>query len=157
MLAVHSPRSASGALLLVHFVAVLYTTGFVWTLQLMDYPMVARLKGAASAAYMDQHNHMFWRVLAPGLFTAGLTGLVMLIVRPAVVPLAVVVAFLVLMAAIMVLSGAVATPDRNALAQHFDTATHAHLLKVSWIRTLAFTGWSALSGWMIWRLIAEKR
>lgn len=61
-----SSRGLTAALVLAQTLAVVYTTGFVWTLQLMDYPMVARLREGASESYMAAHNQMFWRVLAPG-------------------------------------------------------------------------------------------
>ncbi len=148
-----APRGVTAIVVIAHTLAVLYTTGFVWTLQLMDYPMVARLRGEASTAYMDAHNGMFWRVLAPGLVTAGITALLLLFVRPDGIPLAVPLVILVLLAAIIVLSGQVATPDRLELAKNFSTATHDHLLNVSWIRTAAFTLWSGIDAWILWRTI----
>lgn len=150
------PRGVPAAVVIAHTLAVLYTTGFVWTLQLMDYPMVARLRGEASTAYMAAHNGMFWRVLAPGLITAGVTALILVFVRPAGVPLAAPLVVLALLALIIVLSGAVATPDRLKLADAFSAATHSHLLKVSWIRTSAFTVWSGIDAWLIWKTIQGK-
>jgi hypothetical protein len=130
---------------------VLYTAGFVWTLQLMDYPMVAELREGAAESYMAHHNQMFWRVLAPGLLVAGGTALLLPLVRPAV-PLWAAALVIALLVAVLVLSGAVATPDRVALARHFSAATHAHLLRVSWVRTGAFTAWGGLALWFTWRL-----
>ena len=140
-------------IVLAHLVAVLYTTGFVWTLQLMDYPMVAALPDEASTAYMNLHNQMFWRVLAPGLLVGAVTTLLLLVLRPGTVPLWAPVLALILLVLVLVLSGAVATPDRMELARHFSETTHAHLISVSWVRTSAFTAWSALATWMTWRLI----
>ncbi|MFI1075878.1 hypothetical protein [Streptomyces puniciscabiei] len=148
-----APRGVTAALVLAQTLAVLYTTGFVWTLQLMDYPMVARLREGASESYMAAHNQMFWRVLAPGLLVAGVTSVALLVARGAAVPLWAAVLSVVLLAAIMALSGAVATPDRVALARHFSAPVHAHLLRVSWVRTTAFSAWSALDGWLVWRLV----
>ncbi|MFE0043456.1 hypothetical protein [Streptomyces albireticuli] len=153
MLTATVPRGVSAAVVIVHTLAVVYTTGFVWTLQLMDYPMVARLRGEASPAYMEAHNGMFWRVLAPGLVTAGITALLLVLCRPANVPLAVPLVILALLVLIIVLSGAVATPDRLDLAKSFSSATHSHLLNVSWIRTAAFTLWSGIDAWMLWKLV----
>ncbi len=144
--------SPAAALVLAHTVAVLYTTGFVWTLQLMDYPMVAALPDEASSAYMNLHNQMFWRVLAPGLLVGGVTTLLLLVVRPATVPVWAVGLALLLFVLVVMISGAVATPDRLELARHFSVRTHTHLIRVSWIRTSAFTAWSALATWMTWRL-----
>lgn len=148
-----APRAFTAALVLAQTLAVLYTTGFVWTLQLMDYPMVARLREGASESYMAAHNQMFWRVLAPGLLVAGLTSVALLVARGAAVPLWAAVLSVLLLAAIMALSGAVATPDRVALARHFSAPVHAHLLRVSWVRTTAFSAWSALDAWLVWRLV----
>ncbi|MFK8849630.1 hypothetical protein [Streptomyces sp. Ac-502] len=75
-------RRLTSAVVIVHTLAVVCTTGFVRTLQLMDYPMVARLRAGASEQYMATHNDMFRRVLAPGLFTAGATALLLLVLRP---------------------------------------------------------------------------
>jgi hypothetical protein len=140
-------------LVIAQTMAVWYTTGFVWTLQLMDYPMVAVLRGAGAESYMAAHNRMFWRVLAPGLAVAAVTILLLATVRPAGVPVWAPYAGLVLLVLIMVLSGAVATPDREHLAEAFAASTHAHLLRVSWVRTTAFTAWGALDGWLLWCLV----
>ncbi|MFB7246689.1 hypothetical protein CW362_05350 [Streptomyces populi] len=144
---------ATAALVLAQTLAVLYTTGFVWTLQLMDYPMVARLREGAAESYMEAHNQTFWRVLAPGLLVAGVTSVLLVVARGPAVPLRAALLSLALLVLIMVLSGAVATPDRTALAQHFSASVHAHLLRVSWVRTVAFTVWSGLDAWLLWRLV----
>ncbi|MFE1310655.1 hypothetical protein [Streptomyces sp. NPDC058755] len=146
-------RGATAALVLAQTLAVLYTTGFVWTLQLMDYPMVARLREGASESYMAAHNQMFWRVLAPGLLVAGVTSVLLVVARGPAVPLWAALLCVALLVLIMVLSGAVATPDRVALAQHFSASVHAHLLRVSWVRTAAFSAWSGLDAWLVWRLM----
>ncbi|WEH40463.1 hypothetical protein [Streptomyces sp. AM 2-1-1] len=148
-----SSRGLTAALVLAQTLAVVYTTGFVWTLQLMDYPMVARLREGASESYMAAHNQMFWRVLAPGLLVAGVTSVLLVLNRSRAVPLRAALVTLVLLILIMTLSGVVATPDRVDLAQHFSAAVHAHLIRVSWIRTVAFTAWSGLDAWLAWRLM----
>ncbi|MGX5185491.1 hypothetical protein ACWKT5_22395 [Streptomyces avermitilis] len=146
-------RGATAALVLAQTLAVLYTTGFVWTLQLMDYPLAARLRDGASESYMAAHNQMFWRVLAPGLLVAGVTSVLFVVARGPAVPLWAALLSLVLLVLIMTLSGVVATPDRVALAKHFSASVHAHLLGVSWVRTAAFTAWSGLDAWLVWRLM----
>ncbi|MFD6194037.1 hypothetical protein [Streptomyces sp. NPDC060275] len=146
-------RGPGAGLVLLQTLAVLYTTGFVWTLQLMDYPMVARLRDGASESYMAAHNNMFWKVLAPGLLVAGVTSVLLALVGPPTVPLWAALVMIGLLITIMVLSGAVATPDRDSLAAHFSAPVHAHLLRVSWVRTTLFTVWSGLDAWLIWRLM----
>ncbi|MBD0745899.1 hypothetical protein [Streptomyces sp. CBMA152] len=146
-------RGTTSALVLAQTLAVLYTTGFVWTLQLMDYPMVARLRAGAAESYMAAHNQMFWRVLAPGLLVAALTSVLFVVARTPAVPLWAALLSVVLLVLILVLSGAVATPDRIALAERFSPSVHAHLLRVSWVRTSAFTAWSGLDAWLVWRLM----
>ncbi|WP_328535159.1 hypothetical protein [Streptomyces sp. NBC_00344] len=153
MICLAASRGATAALVLAQTLAVLYTTGFVWTLQLMDYPMVARLRQGASESYMAAHNQMFWRVLAPGLLVAGLTSLLLVVARSDAVPLWAALLSVALLVLIMVLSGAVATPDRVALAERFSASVHAHLLGVSWVRTTAFTTWSALDTWLVWKFM----
>lgn len=82
-----------------------------------------------------------------------MTSVLLVLNRSRAVPLRAALVTLVLLILIMTLSGVVATPDRVDLAQHFSAAVHAHLIRVSWIRTVAFTAWSGLDAWLAWRLM----
>ena len=148
-------KSIAAILVIVQTLAVWYTTGFVWTLQLMDYPMVAKLKDGPE--YMALHNQMFWAVLGPGLAVAGVTAIVALFARPLGIPLWAAITSVVLGIGIILLSGRVATPDRDSLAQTFTLSVHQHLIMVSWIRTLAFTAWGVLDGFLIWKVVRGGR
>ncbi|HSV68399.1 MAG TPA: hypothetical protein VLJ59_21235 [Mycobacteriales bacterium] len=150
-----APNGLAVALVLAQTLAVWYTTGFVWTLQLVDYPMAGRLRRSARAAetYMTAHNELFWRVLGPGLAVAGGSSVALLAVRPEGVPVQAAVAGVALLALIMVLSGRAATPHRARLARHYAISVHDRLLKVSWVRTAAFTAWGAMDALLLWGLL----
>ncbi len=52
--------------LLVNAAAVIFMAGFLWTMQLVHYPLFDRVGEEAFPAYETAHNRLFFLVAGPG-------------------------------------------------------------------------------------------
>ena len=52
--------------LLVNAAAVIFMAGFLWTMQLVHYPLFDRVVEKAFPAYETAHNRLFFLVAGPG-------------------------------------------------------------------------------------------
>jgi len=53
--------------LLVQTAAAWYMVGFIWTMQILHYPLFERVGREAFAAYETEHNRRFGLLVGPGL------------------------------------------------------------------------------------------
>lgn len=79
-------------ILMVNVAAVLFMTGFIWTMQLVHYPLFDRVGTDAFPSYETDHNRLFFLVAGPGIVITLVTGVLLLFVRPAQIPLAAAIA-----------------------------------------------------------------
>lgn len=137
--------------LLVNVASVLFMTGFIWTMQLVHYPLLDRVGAEAFAAYETDHNRLFFLVAGPGVAVTLATGLLLLISRPPQVPLAAVIVGLLIFAVIAVSTATLQAPQHAKLSSGFDRRAYEFLLKTNWIRTAAWTAYGMLGLWMLWQ------
>ncbi len=137
--------------LLLNVAAVLFMTGFIWTMQLVHYPLFDRVGADAFPAYESRHNRLFFLVAGPGVGLSLGTAIVLLFERPADVPLAAAIAGLLLWAVLAVSTAVFQAPQHARLSHGFDRAAYAFLLKTNWIRTAAWSAYALLGLWMVWR------
>jgi uncharacterized membrane protein len=138
-------------ILLVNVAAVLFMTGFIWTMQLVHYPLFDRVGTDAFPSYETDHNRLFFLVAGPGIVMTLVTGVLLLFVRPAQIPLAAAIAGLLLFAVIAVSTALFQAPQHAILSDGFDRNAYEFLLKTNWIRTAAWSVYGLLGLWMVWR------
>lgn len=138
-------------ILLVNVAAVLFMTGFIWTMQLVHYPLFDRVGADAFPRYETDHNRLFLLVAGPGIVVTLVTGVILLFSRPEQIPLVAVVAGLLLFAVIVVSTALFQAPQHAALSNGFDRNAYEFLLKTNWIRTAAWSAYGLLGLWMVWR------
>ena len=90
------------AVLLTQTAASWFMTGLIWTMQVLNYPLLALIDAGDVPRYEQAHNRRFIWLVGPGVAVALASAVVMLGWRPPAVPLAVPVAALVLLAVIVV-------------------------------------------------------
>ena len=73
--------------LLVNVAAVLFMTGFIWTMQVVHYPLFDRAGEEAFPAYETAHNRLFSLVAGPGVLPVLATAVLLVLARPPQVPL----------------------------------------------------------------------
>ena len=139
--------------LLLNVAAVLFMTGFIWTMQLIHYPLLDRVGTEAFPAYETDHNRLFFLVAGPGIIATLVSGVLLLFFRPPQVPLVAVVLGLLFFAAIVVSTALFQAPQHVKLSNGFDRDAYEFLLKTNWIRTAAWTVYALLGLWMIWQTV----
>lgn len=132
------------AWLLVHLVAVAVLAGVGWVVQLVVYPAFGLVGAGEWARYHDGHMRAITRVvtvpwLAQGVSTAAL----LLAPGPVGLPVAAVLAALALVTVAATIGAAV--PAHGRLAAAPGPSDLATLLRANLVRTLAWTGSTALA------------
>ena len=137
--------------LLVNVAAVLFMAGFIWTMQLVHYPLFDRVGADAFPAYETAHNRLFLLVAGPGVLLTLVTGVLLLFVRPTQVPLWAALLGLLLFASISASTALLQAPQHAVLSGGFDRRAYEFLLKTNWIRTAAWSAYGLLGLWMVWQ------
>jgi hypothetical protein len=135
-----SPAGAV-AVPLIQTAASWFMTGFIWTMQVLNYPLLALVDASDVPRYEQAHNRRFIRLVGPGVAVPAVTAAILLGWRPSGAPLAIPVVALVLLAVIVADTIRHGAPSHARLAQRFDADVHARLVRTNWIRTVT---WSAL-------------
>lgn len=138
--------------LLVNVAGVLFMTGFIWTMQLVHYPLFDRVGDDVFTGYEMAHNRLFFLVAGPGVVVTLASGVLLLFARPAQVPIAAAVAGLVLFVVISVSTALFQAPQHVRLSGGFDRDAYESLLRSNWIRTAAWSVYALLGLWMIWQV-----
>lgn len=136
---------------LVNVAAVLFMAGFIWTMQLVHYPLFDRVGAAAFPTYETAHNRLFFRVAGPGVLLTLASAVLLLFVRPPEVPLWAAILGLVLFAVIAGSTALLQAPQHQALSGGFDRDAYEFLLSTNWIRTVAWSAYGLLGLWMVWQ------
>ncbi len=137
--------------LLVNAAAVLFMIGFIWTMQLLHYPLLDRVGDEAFPTYETDHNRLFFLVAGPGIILTLVSGLLLLFSRPLQVPFFATVTGLLLFAVIIISTVLFQAPQHAKLSRGFDREAYEFLLKTNWARTSAWTAYALLGLWMIWQ------
>lgn len=139
------------AVLLLNVAAVLFMAGFIWTMQLVHYPLLDRVGANAFAAYERDHNRLFFLVAGPGVLVTLVTGVLLLFVGPPQVPLWAALLGLSLFTVVAVSTALFQAPQHQKLGRGFDRGAYEFLLKTNWIRTAALSIYALVGLWMVWR------
>jgi hypothetical protein len=127
-----------------HLAATLVMTGVIWFVQVVHYPLFARVGAGGFRAYAAEHGRRTtWVVAAPMLVELG-TGAALLWRRPAFVPAPAAWAGAALLAAIWLSTWGLQVPRHADLAAGFDARAHRRLVVGNWLRTAAWTARAGL-------------
>jgi hypothetical protein len=137
------------AVLLANAAASLYCLGLVWFVQVVHYPLFARVGEDGWLDYHAEHTRRTgWVVGAPMLVQLG-TAAALLATRPDGVGLTPVIAGLALTLAIFALTFLAAVPGHDRLARAWDPVVARALVRTNALRTAAWTAHSALALGMV--------
>jgi hypothetical protein len=137
------------ALVLLHAGATLMMAGLIWFVQVVHYPLFARLHPSTSVPYAVEHMRRTTWVVAPLMLVEAATAAALLLLTagsPLHVPAWIGVALLVV---IWGATGLLCVPCHTRLADGFDGSTVARLVRMNWIRTIAWTGRAVLALWFV--------
>lgn len=130
----------SALLLLIEDAATLFMAGVLWTMQVLNYPLLSLVGRDALPGYETVHNRRFGLVVFPGLLVAVGAAIGLILARPARLPVSLPIAEIVLMVGIIVSTAALQAPQHGRLATGWDAPAHELLVRSNWIRVVL---WSA--------------
>lgn len=125
--------------LIVHAAATWALVGLIWTVQLVAYPQFEAVDEQGFRAYHEAHCRRIGWIVAPLMAVEGVSGLALLLTRPAgIEPLWLWVG-LGLIGVHLGLTGLLAVPLHGRLAAGQDARLIARLLAVNWARTVVWS------------------
>jgi hypothetical protein len=133
-------------LLLVQIVCTLAMTGLIWFVQVVHYPLFARVGAQGFAAYEAEHATRTGWVVGP-LMCLELGAAFLFLLprfRPPLVPAQQAMIGAVLVGVIWLSTALIQVPLHSRLGSGYDPAVIARLVATNWIRTVAWTLRSAL-------------
>jgi hypothetical protein len=138
-------RTLPDILLLAQFAATVFMTGLIWFVQIVHYPLFAKVHAHSSSdafrAYENSHANRTSFVVFPPMAVELLTALAALFpsLRPAFLSQTAAIISAVLVLAIWASTGLLQVPLHNRLAANPTAATIRSLVLSNWLRTALWT------------------
>jgi hypothetical protein len=136
-------------LALVNLVATAFMTGLIWFVQVVHYPLFARVGRDDFAAYEASHARLTTLVVGPVMLVEAATAALLLVVPPLGVPRWALWVGLALVVGIWLITAFLSVPQHSTLQAGFDERAHGSLLWSNWLRTFAWTARTALMAWVV--------
>ena len=136
-------------LLIANAASTWFLTGLIWVIQVVHYPLFASVGRSEFAAYEASHTRLITVVVGPVMLLELATSVLLLVVRPAAVPMWAAATGLALVVIVWGSTIALQVPAHGRLAQGFAEDAHTLLVSSNWIRTAAWTLHGALCAWML--------
>ncbi len=149
------PKALFAPLFLLDLAATFYLWGVIWTVQIVHYPLFARVGGQNWSDYHAAHTRLMTLVVLPAMVTElGASGLLALTRPPWLSPGLLWAGF-----ALAVLTWAVtffvSVPLHDTLSRGFDQSAVARLVSTNWLRTAFWTGHALVLLIQVWRLLPK--
>lgn len=136
-------------LLLLHAAATLTMFGVILMVQLVHYPLFRYVGTGQYTTYQAEHMRRISWIVGPAMTLELATAVWLVAVPPAGVSTGVVWGGLALVVLIWATTGLIHVPLHARLATGFDAAAHRRLVRLNWVRTVAWTLRAALVLWML--------
>ncbi len=136
-------------LLLIHAGATLYMTGLIWFVQVVHYPLMARVGSEGFTEYEKHHQRLTTWVVGPPMLVELATAIWLLIAPPAGVDLWMTNAGLAMVVLLWLSTAFLQVPQHRKLESGFDPAAHRLLVRSNWLRTVLWSLRGVLALWMI--------
>ena len=145
-------RYAAGAMtpiLAIHLAATWFMTGLIWLVQVVQYPLFARVGPEAFPAYHAGHAALITLVVGPAMLVEAATAGWLVLTLGSGPRGWVWWVAAGLLAVIWASTAFLQVPAHGVLAQGFDAEVHRRLVDTNWIRTVGWTARALLvSAWV---------
>jgi len=135
--------------------ATVFMAGVLWTMQVLNYPLLSLVGLEALPTYEDVHNRRFGLVVFPGALASLAASIGLLIARPSGIPGWAPAVELLLVVVVIASTATLQAPQHGRLAGGWNEAAHRLLLRSNWIRVAAWTVAGVLALWMCSRAFAS--
>ena len=150
------PKALFAPLFLLDLAASLYMWGVIWTVQLVHYPLFARVGPQNWADYHAAHTRLMTLVVLPAMVTElGTSGLLAL-ARPAWLAPGLLWAGFALAVLTWAVTFFVSVPLHDTLGRGYDAAAIARLVATNWLRTAFWTGHALVLLAQVWRMLPKE-
>ena len=137
--------------LLAHAAATMFMVGVIWFVQVVHYPLFARVGVSGFAAYSWAHSRLTGLVVGPPMLVEAATAVGLVINTPPGISALLVWAGLILLAAIWLSTALLQSPCHTELGRGFSRTSHRSLVTSNWLRTIL---WS-FRGFIVLWIMAE--
>ena len=126
-------------LLVINTASTIFMTGVIWIVQIVHYPLFAKVGEAGYADYQKSHEFLITFVVGPPMLIELVTSVMLLYLRPPAVSNALVWSGILLVGIAWLSTAFLQVPCHSRLGQSFDSSAHQFLVNSNWIRTIAWT------------------
>ena len=137
-------------ILIANLVSTCYMVGLIWMVQVVHYPLFAKVGTDNYEQYQISHQSLTTLVVGPPMLVEFITAAMLLWYRPPGVPGGLIYTALGLLIMVWASTAFVQVPCHEKLTSGFDAAIHSRLVFSNWIRTI---GWSARGALVTWMLV----
>ena len=137
-------------LLILHAAVTWALLGLILTIQLVHYPLFARVPPPGWPAYEREHQRRITLLVGPLMLGELLSAVWLALRPPPALPPFSLWAGLALVLLIWASTGLVQSPLHGRLSGAWDARLHARLLNSNWLRTLAWALRGGLCVWWLW-------
>ena len=149
------PKPLFALLFLLDTAATLYMWGVIWTIQIAQYPLFARIGAAHWQDYHAVYTRSITAVVLPAMVTElGTSGLLALL-RPAWLSPVLLWAGFACALLTWAATFFVSVPLHEALGRGFSADAAARLVATNWLRTLFWTAHALILLAQMWRLLPK--
>ena len=126
-------------ILLAHAAATAVMTGLIWFVQVVHYPLLARVCAASFVEYEQAHVRRTTWVVAPAMLVEAATATALPFVYPTQPGRALAWGGLALLAVVWMSTALLQVPCHRRLARGFDADVARRLVATNWIRTVCWS------------------
>jgi hypothetical protein len=126
-------------LLLAHAAATLFMVGVIWFVQVVHYPLFARVGTPDFSGYSTRHTTLTGLVVGPPMILEAGTAVALVVWTPPGISVSLVWTGLLLVAGIWISTALLQAPRHTTLGRGFDPAAHRFLVTSNWLRTVLWS------------------
>lgn len=122
-----------------HLISTIFMTGVIWFVQIVHYPLFARVGESSFTEYERSHTRLTTWVVAPPMLVEAATAVLLVWLRPSSVTDLQVGIGLALVATNWLSTALLQVPCHTTLTEGFNAAVIRRLVSTNWIRTSAWS------------------
>jgi hypothetical protein len=126
-------------LLLAHAAATLFMVGVIWFVQVVHYPLFARVGTPDFSAYSLRHTRLTGLLVGPPMLLEAATAVALVVWTPPGSSVSLVWTCLLLVAGIWLSTAVLQSPRHTSLSRGFNPAAHQFLVTSNWLRTVLWS------------------
>ncbi len=139
-------------ILLVHAFATLFMVGLIWFVQIVHYPLFAKVGQAHFKEYEERHQRLTTWVVGPAMLVELVTAVALLKYGSTESTMLAWIG-LGLIVLIWLATATLSVPAHNALTVEYSTNAYQKLVSTNWIRTVAWSARGILVLVLVYRMM----